>query len=141
MSKHLSKRRKIEKLIRWMRKHQPAHLQEVVHAGLLSLADATEAIQHGFAQGVFTQASHAPTTPVDRIPYELTGRRLRLSKDPNPPSFDALLHVWGIEPMSLPSTTMPTRVVTLLDADQKRERNQIARTKVAKNRARAHEPT
>ena len=105
-----------EKLIGYLRKRpQPTTVAELAAAGIMSLRDASDALQYGVRNGFIERIRQPGARPNARVQYRLTGRRGPTASKGNPgPSFDALLTAWGIArvPPRLPQQG-PAKVVVL----------------------------
>ncbi|MGF6851247.1 hypothetical protein [Paraburkholderia sp. CI3] len=89
--------RNAQRLIEYLREHQPATVARMVLDGVLNAPDASNAIHYGVRRGVFERVAHPGAGPGERPQYRLTGQPLHLSKSvASAPSFDALLAAWGI---------------------------------------------
>jgi len=109
-----------EKLITFLRKHQPATVTvtAIVRAGLMNSRDASGGLQYGIRHGAIEREMRPGATYSERVQYRLTGRPLGrppmpAGDDPGAPSFDALLKAWGITPVRPPvPVRAPGRIVT-----------------------------
>jgi hypothetical protein len=99
------RRANTEQLVQWLEVNQPATLARVVSAGVMSMADAANALQYGIRHRIIERDESLDSGPGGAYRYRLTGRPLASECAPvlNRP-FDALLTVWGIalEPPELP---------------------------------------
>jgi hypothetical protein len=98
------RRANTEQLMQWLEANQPATLARVVSAGVMSMADAANALQYGIRHRII-ERDESLGGPGGAYRYRLTGRPLAFEHAPvvtRP--FDALLTVWGIalEPPELP---------------------------------------
>ncbi|WP_075359367.1 hypothetical protein [Caballeronia sordidicola] len=105
-----------EKLIGYLLKHpRPTTVAELAAAGVMTLRDASDALQYGIRNGCVERIRRSGARPNERVQYRLTGRRApTASKGDSGPTFDALLTAWGIArvPPRLPQQG-PTKVVVL----------------------------
>ncbi|EEF24995.1 conserved hypothetical protein [Ricinus communis] len=91
------RRANAEQLVQWLERNQPATLARVVSAGVMSMADAANALQYGIRHRIIVRDGLPDAAPGGACRYRLTGRPLvfeRPSVIVNP--FDALLTAWGI---------------------------------------------
>jgi hypothetical protein len=86
-----------EKLISWLRKHQPATVAEIAAHKVMNSRDASDAVQYGVRHGVLERIKRSGASASERVQYRLTGQPLpTLKSAPPTPSFDGLLQAWGI---------------------------------------------
>ncbi|SFT50303.1 hypothetical protein [Paraburkholderia aspalathi] len=85
-----------EKLVRWLRQHQPATVAQIAANRVLNSRDASDAIQYGLRHGVFERTARPGMRANERVQYRLTGQPLPARKAAPAPSFDGLLEAWGI---------------------------------------------
>jgi hypothetical protein len=120
--RQLKTHRLAEKLITYLRSHQPATIPTIVLAGVMTATEARGGLQYGIRHGVIERVKRPGATNSDRLQYQLTGRCLPKvmfadNDDLSAPSFDALLSVWGIEPVPPPVPThAPGRIITFSGA-------------------------
>lgn len=89
--------RNAERLIEYMREHQPTTATRVVMDGVMNARDVSGAIRHGMRHGVLERVKRGDASPGERFQYRLTGRALPPDRtEGRTPSFDALLVAWGI---------------------------------------------
>lgn len=91
------RRANAEQLVQWLETNQPATLARVVSAGVMSMADAANALQYGIRHRIIERDASPDAGPGGAYRYRLTGRPLVLERPTivaNP--FDALLMAWGI---------------------------------------------
>ncbi|MEM5388345.1 hypothetical protein VSR68_32975 [Paraburkholderia phymatum] len=87
----------VEKLVRWLREHQPATVAQIVANGVMNSRDASDAVQYGVRHGVLERIKRPGARPNERVQYRLTGQALpALKTAPAAPSFDGLLQAWSI---------------------------------------------
>jgi len=84
------------KLMQWLHKHQPATVAQIAANGVLNSRDASDAVQYGVRHGVLERIKRPGASGNARVQYRLTGQALPVLKNVSGPSFDGLLHAWGI---------------------------------------------
>jgi hypothetical protein len=100
--------RNAQKLIDWLREHQPATVKQMAASCMMNARDAADAGRYCVRHGVLDHAGRPGTNAKRRVHYRLTGRPLpALKAAPPPPSFDGLPLAWGIArtPPHLPVPT------------------------------------
>jgi hypothetical protein len=85
-----------QKLILWLREHQPATVAEIAANGVMNSRDASDAVQYSVRHGVLERVKRPGASANARVQYRLTGQALPVLKTPTAPSFDGLLQAWGI---------------------------------------------
>lgn len=86
-----------QKLLPWLRKHQPATVAQIAAHGVMNSRDASDAVQYGVRHGVLERIKQPGASANERVQYRLTGHPLPLLKSTPPAtSFDGLLQAWGI---------------------------------------------
>lgn len=88
----------LEKLVFYLRDHQPATIAKVIKDCMLNRRDASAAMQAGLQQGVIERFKVSEARPGERVLYRLTPHwtTRKRSVVRSQPSFDALLIAWGI---------------------------------------------
>jgi hypothetical protein len=120
--RQLKTHRLAEKLVTYLRSHQPATVAAIVLAGVMTSKEAGGGLQYGIRHGVIERVKRPGAAYNGRLQYRLTGRRLprvSLAEDDgaSAPSFDALLSAWGIAPVAPPVPThAPGRIITFTGA-------------------------
>ncbi|MBK3786742.1 hypothetical protein G3A43_41905 [Paraburkholderia aspalathi] len=95
-----------QKLIDWLRVHQPATMVKIVSTGMMQPRTVRDAVQYAMRQGAVERIRRPGASSNERGLYQLTGRPLQERiNNPTGPSFDGLLSAWGIArvPPQLPS--------------------------------------
>jgi hypothetical protein len=85
-----------QRLVRWLRQHQPATVAQIAANGVMNSRDASDAVQYGVRHGVFERMKRPGASANERVQYRLTGQPLPALKSAPAPSFDGLLQAWGI---------------------------------------------
>ncbi|MGF6408391.1 hypothetical protein OKW37_000061 [Paraburkholderia sp. MM5482-R2] len=85
-----------DKLVRWLRQHQPATVAQIAANRVMTSRDASDAMQYGVRHGVFERVKRLGASANERVQYRLTGHPLPPLKSTPGPSFDGLLQAWGI---------------------------------------------
>jgi hypothetical protein len=85
-----------QRLVRWLRQHQPATVAQIAANGVMNSRDASDAVQYGVRHGVFERMKRPGASANERVQYRLTGQPLPALKAAPAPSFDGLLQAWGI---------------------------------------------
>jgi hypothetical protein len=86
-----------QKLVSWLREHQPATVAQIAAHRVMNSRDASDAVQYGVRHGVFERIKRPGASANQRVQYRLTGQPLPALKSmPPAPSFDGLLQAWGI---------------------------------------------
>jgi hypothetical protein len=86
-----------EQLVQWLEVHQPATLTRIASVGIMSMADAANALQYGLRHRIIERDGSPDGGPGGAYRYRLTGRPLAVERAPAiARPFDALLTAWGI---------------------------------------------
>jgi hypothetical protein len=95
--KRIETRSNAEALVRYLDQHQPATLASVMSADVMSLNDATNALQYGIRHRMIERVELPGGHSGDLARYRPTGRsQAKEKKESGMRPFDALLVAWGI---------------------------------------------
>ncbi|WP_206955922.1 hypothetical protein [Trinickia acidisoli] len=112
---YLTLHRNAEKIMTYLREHQPSTVATIARSGIITSRAATDAIQYAMRCGAITRELSPHARYCERFQYRLTGQSLcpePRGKETIEPSFDALLGAWGIAPTKkIASTTLPSRTI------------------------------